>query len=132
LDAEYSESGYVLNNKGIYGPDSPSWTYIAKDTLSFFSPFISGAHRMVNGNTFITEGARGRYFEVNTGGDLLWEYLTPYSGNKRMPDGTKPQPVGPFEYASFRATHIMINNPALKDKMLEPIDPQPAIDLIKK
>jgi hypothetical protein len=132
LKTEFTGDGYAINDKGIYGPDSPYWSYVSKDTLSFFSPFISGAHRMNNGNTFVTEGTKGRYFEVNKKGDLLWEYLTPYSGDKRMPDGTKVQPVGPFQYASFRATHIMMDNPAIKDKLLEPIDPQPAIDEIKK
>ena len=121
------EERYALNSRGAYGPELPIWNYISKDTLSFYSQFISGAHRLPNGNTFITEGARGRFFEVNNNRDILWEYLTPYAGDKRMPDGTFPQPVGPFLYATFRATHIGMDHPALEGKLLEPIDPQPVI-----
>jgi hypothetical protein len=125
IAAPLKETGYALNND-IYGPEKPMWTYIAKDTLSFYSPFISGAHRMSNGNTFITEGARGRFFEINNNGEVLWEYLTPYAGYKRMPDGTAPQPIGPFKYATFRATHISMDHPALNDRIIDPIEPQPA------
>ncbi|XOV93585.1 MAG: aryl-sulfate sulfotransferase [Bacteroidota bacterium] len=130
LETELSEEGYALNSRGIYGPDSPVWSYVAKDTLSFFAPFISGAHRMKNGNTFITEGTKGRFFEVNPAGDLLWEYLTPYAGDVRMPDGTTTQPVGPFKYATFRATHIMMDHPAISGKLLKPLIPQPKADTL--
>ncbi len=44
---------YYLEKNGTYGPDKPTWIYMAKDTFSFFSSFISGAHSMSNGNTFI-------------------------------------------------------------------------------
>lgn len=117
--------GYVLNDDGRYGPDAPTWIYIAQDTLSFFGPFISGAQRLANGNTLITEGPRGRFFEVTPEKEIVWEYWTPYSGSVRMPDGTSPQPVGPFKYATFRATHIPSDHPAVAGKKLLPLEPQP-------
>ena len=46
----------------------------------FFSAFISGATRLPNGNTLICEGACGRVFEVTTEGDIVWEYISPYTG----------------------------------------------------
>lgn len=126
-----TESEYELGPDGKYGPSEPSWSYIAKDTVSFFSPFISGAHRMSNGNTFITQGAKGRYFEVTPSGEVVWDYWTPYAGYVRMADGTTPQPVGPNFYATFRATHVPANHPALAGRTLEPLDPQPAIYKVK-
>jgi len=132
IEPPLTDEGYTLSKNGMFVPEASKWTYIAKDTLSFYSPFISGAHRLHNGNTFITEGARGRYFEVNKSGDILWEYMTPYAGYKRMPDGTFPQPIGPFIYATFRATHIGMDHPALVGKILNPIDPQPDIFNLKK
>ena len=126
------ETGYVLEKGRPFGPETPAWRYIAKDTLSFYSPFISGAHRMANGNTFITEGARGRFFEVDTQGQVLWEYLTPYAGTARLPDGSFPQPVGPHEYGTFRATHIPLDHPAVAGRELEPLDPQPNVYLPKQ
>lgn len=123
-----TESGYAQAADGRFGPATPKWFYMAKDTASFFSPFISGVQRLANGHTFITEGPRGRYFEVTPAGEIVWEYWTPYSGDVRMPDGTSPQPVGPFKFATFRAIKIEQNHPALAGKQLTAIDPVPPVD----
>jgi outer membrane protein assembly factor BamB len=56
------------------------WTYREKDERDFFSPRISNAQRLPNGNTLICEGDFGRLFEVTTGGELVWEYVNPYFG----------------------------------------------------
>jgi hypothetical protein len=48
------------------------WSYSA---ANFFSTNISGAQRLPNGNTLITEGAPGRVFEVTTSGETVWEYM---------------------------------------------------------
>lgn len=44
----------------------------------FASHYVSGAQRLTNGNTMITEGADGRIFEVTPDGDVVWEYVSPY------------------------------------------------------
>lgn len=59
------------------------WMY---NGAGFFSTNISGAQRLPNGNTLITEGAGGRVFEVNTAGKIVWEYMNP-SGNNGRPGG---------------------------------------------
>jgi hypothetical protein len=46
----------------------------------FYSPLISSAQRLPNGNTFITEGSSGRLFEVTSNHELVWEYVSPYYG----------------------------------------------------
>jgi hypothetical protein len=48
------------------------WSYNA---ANFFSTNISGAQRLPNGNTLITEGAPGRVFEVTPGREIVWEYM---------------------------------------------------------
>lgn len=50
------------------------------DSNRFYSPFISSAQRLPNGNTLITEGGGGRIIEVTAGHDLVWEYISPYWG----------------------------------------------------
>jgi hypothetical protein len=50
------------------------WSYSA---ARFFSTNISGAQRLPNGNTLITEGANGRLFEVTKEGIIVWEYINP-------------------------------------------------------
>ena len=123
--APVTEKGYALPDGGHYGPETPSWKFVATDTMTAFSPFISGAHRMASGNTFVTVGARGRYMEVTPAGKTVWDYWTPYAGFVRMKDGTTAQPVGNLVYATFRATHIPIDHPAVKGKLLKPLNPQP-------
>ena len=51
----------------------------------FFSPFISLAQRLPNGNTFITEGASNRLFEVTRKGEIVWEYVLPYRTTEDLP-----------------------------------------------
>ena len=51
----------------------------------FFSPFISNAQRLPNGNTLITEGSDGRIFEVTAEHEIVWEYICPYKGTVGMP-----------------------------------------------
>ena len=46
----------------------------------FYSPFISGAQRLPNGNTLITEGSGGRLIEVTVDHETVWEYVSPYWG----------------------------------------------------
>ncbi len=58
------------------------WSY--RDGSRFFSTNISGAQRLPNGNTLITEGASGRLFEVTEAGDIAWEYMNPeFAGPRR-------------------------------------------------
>ena len=56
------------------------WEYSIAGTESFrfFSHYVSSAQRLPNGNTLITEGAAGRLFEVTTGGEVVWEYVSPF------------------------------------------------------
>ncbi|HHR5854938.1 TPA: aryl-sulfate sulfotransferase [Providencia alcalifaciens] len=44
----------------------------------FFSPHVSSAQRLLNGNTLITEGADGRIIEVTKENKIAWEYISPY------------------------------------------------------
>jgi len=46
----------------------------------FYSCFISGAQRLPNGNTLITEGSDGRLLEVTADHEIVWEYISPYFG----------------------------------------------------
>ena len=54
------------------------WSYTAP---AFFATNISGAQRLPNGNTMVTEGPDGRVFEVTREGTIVWEYVFPlFSG----------------------------------------------------
>jgi len=118
-----NENGnYVKETGKPFGPEKPTWVYVAPDSISFWSNYISGAHRMKNGNTFINEGAKGRFFEVTPEGKTVWEYLNPYVGEARQLNG---DPIGNKGYSQFRSTFIPADHPALAGKKLTPINPQP-------
>ena len=119
-----ASGNYIIGDNGRFGPEYPHWTYMAPDSTSFYSSFISGAHRMSNGNTFINEGARGRFFEVTPEGEIQWEYLNPYRGDIRYLNGDPISPM-PMTYFQFRATFIPADHPGIKQLDLTPVDPQP-------
>jgi hypothetical protein len=117
-----ADGSYTLAQGEPWGPREPRWTYTAPERESFFAPFISGAHRLENGNTFICSGPQGWFFEVMPEGRVVWEYRNPYHGGVPgwHPPGTERVP-----YASFRSTKIPPDHPALVGRDLKPLDPQP-------
>jgi len=50
------------------------WSYTSP---TFFATNISGAQRLPNGDTLVTEGPDGRIFEVTREGAIVWEYVFP-------------------------------------------------------
>ncbi len=65
-----------------------------------YSPYCSGADRLPNGNTLITEMVTGRVIEVTPEGDVVWEFVNP--GGKvfrahRYPYGWCPELPRPEE-----------------------------------
>jgi len=116
---------YNISKDGVFGPSEPSWTYMSPDKYSFYAAFVSGAQRLENGNTLITSGAKGRFFEVTNENEIVWEYWNPYVHDYKLPDGTAAQPTGPFIFGQFRSTHYTTDYPAFQGKELSPISPQP-------
>jgi len=57
-----------------FGPSEPLWIY--DDPGVFYSNHLSGAYRLPNGNTIISEGTRGHVFEVTEAGVNVWDYRT--------------------------------------------------------
>jgi len=83
-------SPIALNGQGIYARATSRVLEIDPVTLklvwsytspTFYAANISGAQRLPNGNTLVTEGPDGRIFEVTTDGTIVWEYIFPvYAG----------------------------------------------------
>jgi len=81
---------------------------VPTDAFRFYSPYISSAQRLENGNTLITEGANGRLFEVTADHEIVWEYVSPYKNPRnsnsvyrayRVPYEWVPQLEKPNEIA---------------------------------
>jgi len=56
------------------------WKYQEPRPFNFYSPRISNAQRLTNGKTLINEGVFGRFFEVTSSGDVVWEFVNPHFG----------------------------------------------------
>ena len=51
---------------------------IPTDASKFYSPYVSSAQRLPNGNTLVTEGSDGRIIEVTPDHEIVWEWISPY------------------------------------------------------
>lgn len=107
------------------------WQYTPKEagfiiplnSSRFYSPFISSAQRLPNGNTLITEGGGGRLFEVTRDHEIVWEYISPYYGNgvyrgMSVYNGTKFNCV----YRAYRVPYEYCPQAGIPDEVaIEPI-----------
>jgi len=120
-----ADGRYALDG-GPFGPVALAWQYRALEPARFYAPSISGAERLANGNTLVCSGTGGEFFEVTRGGEIVWEYRSPFSGDVRNADGSLPQPgLDENPYAVFRATRIPADHPALAGRELRALEPQP-------
>ena len=67
-----SNGNYYIELDSAYGPVDYHWEYGGDN--SFFSSFQSGAYRLQNGNSFITVSQERRLFEIDSSGNIMWEY----------------------------------------------------------
>ena len=67
---------------------------MSSPATNFYSPEISGAQRLPNGNTLICEGVKGNLFEVTSAGLTVWRYVCPVAGAGPMTQGD-PIPADP-------------------------------------
>ena len=61
------------------------WEYVEKPPELFYSSTAGASQRLPNGNTLITESAKGRVFEVTADGEVVWEFFNP----ERRKDGKR-------------------------------------------
>lgn len=124
--ATWLDNGHILVfDNGCHRRDRPSfsqiveldpqtrevvWSYLGEPILAFYSFMISGCDRLPNGNTFITEGATGRLFEITPERETVWEYVSPWV----LPSRFGPTP------AVFRAYRVAEDDPRLGGLALDP------------
>ena len=66
--------------KVVWEFDASAWGGMMGITSmpKFYSPLISSAQRLPNGNTLIDEGCSCRMFEVTPDKEVVWEYIAPF------------------------------------------------------
>jgi len=121
INPETSVSGeYLLESNGVYRPDIPKWSYQdPDDPTGFYSRILSSAQRLANGNTFICEGIFGRFFEIDSDGNVVWEYINPIQTSGFI----MSQGETPSSNLTFRAIKYAIDYDAFKNRTLIPKNP---------
>jgi len=89
------------------------WSYTSP---TFFATNISGAQRLPNGNTLVTEGPDGRVFEVTKDGAIVWEYVFPIFSAGARPSNSV--------YRAYRLPYEWI--PQLARPQEQAVTPPPA------
>jgi hypothetical protein len=87
------------------------WQFQTNPPFAFFSPNVSSAERLPNGNSLVCEGLSGRIFEITLRGDIVWEWHNP-SGNTIR--GTQTT------FMLWRAHRYGPDHPALRGRELDP------------
>ncbi len=72
---------YLTDASGVYLPNSFDfeWSGSVAGT-TFYSKFMSGVNMQPNGNLTVCEAARGRFFEIDPAGNVVWHYQNPDAG----------------------------------------------------
>ena len=111
IDPPIDGSGnYILVNK-IYGPSNLSWTYADSIPSNFFARRISGAQRLINGNTLICSGTDGYFFEIDSNKNKVWEYISPITNNGIATQGQAlPGPNNVFRAYRFGPDFVGFDN----------------------
>lgn len=88
-----------------------------KSGFDLYSPFISSAQRLPNGNTLITEGSDGRVIEVTKDREIVWEYISPYLWDSSVPA------IRNLVYRAYRVPYDWV--PQLPKGKESAVDPGP-------
>jgi hypothetical protein len=85
-----ADGSYSIVSGSAFSPATYTWTYQGSAASPMYSENISGAHRLPNGNTIICSGTLGRFLEVTTTGEIVWEYFCPVEKTGIITQGNKP------------------------------------------
>lgn len=115
LTPDVSSAG-VYKTTIPYGPSAFKWSYKDSVPTNFYSPFVSGAQRLPNGNTLVCSGNQGRFFEIGDKNTIVWQYINPVSGlDQILTDGETAT-----SNEVFRAVYYSDTFSAFKNKNLTP------------
>ena len=69
-----STGGYTYTPGEAYGPDAPVWVFTTETPTDMYSPLLSNAQRLPNGNTLICSAQQGLLLEVTPEKAIVWKY----------------------------------------------------------
>lgn len=122
------DNDYSRNHGSDFAPPRILWTYTADNPADFYASQMSGAQRLPNGNTQISDGMTGTVFQVTPDGRTVWKYINPslrlgpttqYQGGTLYQGENASNEVNLF----YRAPWYPPDHPGLKDMDLTPKGP---------
>lgn len=120
LDPPQDSPGfYNYEENSPYGPDESEIIYGDTNAEEFYSPYLSNAQRLSNGNTLINSGSPGRIFEINSFRQIVWAYEIPLFGDFPATQGDNINGGN----SSFRAYKFPIDFSGFEGLDISPGDP---------
>ncbi|PNW27062.1 aryl-sulfate sulfotransferase [Formosa algae] len=116
IDTEVSADGSYTLEDGAYTPSAFQWTYTDETPSNMFSPYISGARRLSNGNTLIGVGSSGTFTEVNYAGETVWEYVNPVSESGIVNQYAVASSNSVFRVSKYATDYVGLENYALSNQ----------------
>lgn len=110
---------YNYTPNTAYEPEFPEFVYA--DQANFFSGILSSAVRLPNDNILICDGDSGRFFELNSNNEIVWEYIIPVN-NSTGDITAQGNPVLPGN-STFRAIKYSKNYVGFVGRDLTPANP---------
>lgn len=132
-----------------YGKASIVWSYKNPVPGAFYSTIMSGTQRLPNGNTLSDLATVGRFVEVTTEGEVVWDYVSPetrkgpvHQGQEVVlmttyddnPFGVPGGVPGVLDNVTFRVSRYAPDYPGLQGKDLTPkgtVEKYPAVESCK-
>ena len=109
------DGSYTIPEGLAYGPESTEWNYGDQSGQNFYSPYLSNAQALSNGNFLINAGSPGYIFEINPAEEIVWEYIIPLFGDFPATQGDNINNNG-----TFRAYKYPMDFKGFENKDLTP------------
>jgi len=90
------DGSYPVPTTEPFGPETSEWIYGDGPGEFFYSPYLSNAQRLPNGNTLINSGSPGDIFEIDADKNKVWHYVIPLSGDFPLNQGGNANNNGNF------------------------------------
>ncbi len=100
-----------------FAPANFTWSYANSVPGNFYASNISGSQQLSNGNVLICNGPAGKFFEINSEGTTVWQYVNPVAQSGVMAQGTTPAQnlvfraeFYPADYSGFEGQSLTAGN----------------------
>lgn len=114
---------YLKTANRAFEPENPDYVYGSVSNTDFYSAILSSAQRLPNGHILVCEGTDGRFFEIDTNENIVWEYINPVTSSEILAQGDTPNSNNVFRAKKYAKDYAGFNGKDLSPT--EPIELSP-------